>query len=466
MPSTGDTDRDVASQRRPRIAIALLLLAAAAYYSWNAYTFPALSGYDAKRHAEYVAIIVDQGRLPHPLEGWSTFHPPLYHLLASLVVPHLRPIWTPKAMLGMRGISALAMLAAGFVSFRLVMRFGGGLAVACVAAALTLFVPCAQLSATMVGNEGLATGLTALALLALVKLQANPQDLRAAAVAGLMGGLALATKYTGFFVAVACVVPFCRRDLDRRMLRALVLCGVVGAVIAGPVYVRNIKLTGSPIPMTRHLEPMKSAEDKYIIRERKLVDYLWINPASLLRPTLYHVRGQEPSRDNRNPAMTNVWGLAYASMWYDAFGHRLPVMFHRDGIYAGPVLTLLGIVPTAMLVAGFLVGLRELLRRRGRTPDAPLVVMALAGLLSFIVFTLRAPSAVAVKASYLLPLVVPAAVFFARGVGLLQRRAQVAVLLISAAAALAAIVVFANGLVFPFLWLPSPESVLPPELTG
>jgi hypothetical protein len=153
-------------------------------------------------------------------------------------------------------------------------------------------------------------------------------------------------------------------------------------------------------------------------------------------------------------------------MWYDAFGHRLPVMFHRDGIYAGPVLTLLGIVPTAMLVAGFLVGLRELVWRRGRTPDAPLVVMALAGLLSFIVFTMRAPSAVAVKASYLLPLVVPAAVFFARGVGLLRTRAQVAVLLISAAAALAAIIVFANGLVFPFLWLPSPESVVPPELVG
>ena len=104
-----------------------------------------------------------------------------------------------------------------------------------------------------------------------------------------------------------------------------------------------------------------------------------------------------------------------------------------------------------MLIVGFLLALRECFRRRGRTPDAPLVVMSVLGLLTFIAFTARAPSAVAVKASYMLPLVVPAAAFFTRGVGVLSQRMRIAALLISTAAALAAAVVFCNGLVFPRL---------------
>jgi 4-amino-4-deoxy-L-arabinose transferase-like glycosyltransferase len=428
------------------LLVAVLLLAAAAHYLWNISTLYPLIGYDDRGHMQYLATLVDEGRLPHPLEGWSTFHPPLYYLSGSLVSWPGRPVWSP---LGLLALSALALLAAGLVSFRLVLHLGGGLAVAGVATALVLFVPCSQLAATMVGNEALGAGLAALALPALVRLQANPRELRTAAFAGLMAGLALATKYTGLFVAAACMVPFCRGDFDKRTLRALVLCGFVGVLVAGPVYVRNIKLTGSPIPMTRELEPMKGAEESLILRERRLLDYLWINPASLLRPSVQHMKGEPPASRNRNPAMTSVWGLTYASMWYDAHSHRIPGRFHRDGIYAGPLLTLLGIVPTALVVAGFLAALWGLLRRRGNTPDASLVVMAIAGLLTFVTFTWKAPSAAAVKASYLLPLVVPAAVFFARGVGLLSARLRAAGLLVSAVAALAAALVFANGLVFP-----------------
>ncbi|MDX1437924.1 MAG: NADH-quinone oxidoreductase subunit N, partial [Anaerolineales bacterium] len=37
---------------------------------------PPLAGFDAAAHAGYVLTLVDEGRLPHPHEGWSTFHPP------------------------------------------------------------------------------------------------------------------------------------------------------------------------------------------------------------------------------------------------------------------------------------------------------------------------------------------------------------------------------------------------------
>ena len=452
FPST--TPHVDARARHTALIIAALLLLAAALYSWNAYSIRGLVGYDAKRHLEYALTISFEQRLPHPLEGWSTFHPPLYYVLASFAYSALRPYGVEAAVISVRVISIVSMLVAGLASFTVLLRLGASPVVSAVAAALVLFVPCSQLAATAIGNEALGVAFAALALSALVRLQAKPWNLRAAALAGLMSALALATKYTGLFVAAACIIPFCRRDFDRRMLRALVLCAVVGMAVAGPVYVRNIMLTGSPVPMTRELEPMKSAEEKFVIRERRLVDYLWINPASLWRPTLFHVKGQEPSLENRNPAMTNVWGLVYASVWYDAFRHRIPLEYHHDGIYSGRILTFLGSVPTSMALFGFLVGLGEFFRRRGRIPDAPFVLMSALGLVIFIAFTARAPSAVAVKASYMLPLVVPAAVFYVRGVSLLGERSRTAVLAISVVAAIAAGLIFANGVIFPPLAVP------------
>ena len=437
-----------------RLTLGLLLAAAASVYGWNGYTLPPFIGYDAWYHADYIATIAEDGHLPEPLTGWSTFHPPFYYLVAGLVWALAVPDdVTDRAqvallMLGLRAISSLGILLAGAVAFWLVLRRSGNLWVTGAATALVLFVPCTQLAAVMVGNEAWGVGVAALALPALLRLQRNPRDLRAAAVAGLMAGLALATKYTGVFVACACVVPFLRAGIDRRMLHTMVLGGVLGATVAAPVYVRNMVLTGSPVPMTRNLEPMKSEEAKFVIRERRIYDYLWINPESLWRPSIYHVKGAPAARENRNPAMANVWGLAYAGMWYDAFGHRVPALQHADGQYTGPLLTLLGLVPTAVMGLGFVLALCEWIRRRSAAPDAPLVAMSLLGLGAFIAFTWRAPSAAAVKAAYLLPLVVPAALFYARGMLWLRPHLRTAALLVSGAAALAAFYVFANGLGF------------------
>jgi len=194
---------------------------------------------------------------------------------------------------------------------------------------------------------------------------------------------------------------------------------------------------------------VKSVEDANVLRPRVLLDYLWVNPACLVRPSIHHVPGGSLAEPRRNPAMTNVWGLTYASIWYDSQGHRIPLEFHRDGVYAGPLLAFLGVVPTAVMLLGFALSLGELARSRGRSDDAPLVVLWCAGLAAFIAFTGWAQSVVAVKGSYLLPLAVPGAVFFARGVRALGPRLRPWILSIGAAAALAAATVFTHALAFP-----------------
>ena len=438
-----------------RLAFVGLFAVAAAHYVWNAFHVTPLTGYDAGAHAGYIVTLLEQGSLPHPYQGWSTFHPPVYYLLASAVWQGLEPLGPRALLAGVRALGGLGLLAAGAVAVRLMLRAGAGVSVAWVGAALLLFVPVAQMSTAMLGNEALATGIGALALPPLLALQRDPRQWQSAVWAALFAGLALATKYTGIFIAIGCVVPFLRRDFDRAMLRSLGAGLLVGAVVAGPVYVRNLTLTGVANPILRTREPTKSTEEANIIRPRRVTDYLWLDPATLRRPSVHHLKdrppGAESGKPRHNPAMTNIWGLAYASTWYDAFAHRIPKEWHRDGVVTGPLLAVLGIVPTALMWLGFGLALGAAVRTRGRDAFAPLVAVWLVGLGSLVAFSWWAQSVVAVKASYLLPLAVPGALFFARGVAWLGDGIRPVILVLCALAAGAAALVFIDGLFFPSL---------------
>lgn len=433
---------------RGATALALLIAATAAQYAWNAWSVPPLTGYDAPGHAGYALTIVREGRLPHPHEGWSTFHPPLYYLSAAALWRALEPLGPAALSLGLRGLGGLAWLIAGVVAFRALVRLGVGFGSAWVAAALLWFVPCNQLSAVMVGNETLGAALAAFAIPFALRLQADPGDRRAALFAGLLAGGALATKFSGLWVAASCALPFARRSLDGRALRALATYALAAAIVAGPVYARNLAVTGTPLPMTRDLEPMKSSEAALALRPRRLDDYLRFDPEVFLRPSVYHAAGSSGTWAGRNEAMTSVWSLVYAGLWYDAAGHRVPISQQRDGVWWGPLLLALGLVPTALVLGGLALATRDAVRSRGRSADAPLVLMTALGVAAFVGFTWNAPSLAAPKASYLLPLAVPAAVFFGRGATSLRPRARRAALALSLGAALASGAIFTHGLVF------------------
>lgn len=383
------------------------------------------------------------------MEGWATFHPPLYYILGAGLWALLEPLGPRAVVTGLRAIGVLAGLCVGLVTWLLVLRTGGGAVVAWMAAAIALFLPSAQIATVMIGNEAFASGLVALSLLPLLTLQRDPRNVRAAVATALLVGLAFISKYTAAFAVVACVVPFLRRDFDRATGRALTAALLVGGIVVAPVYVRNVATTGTLFPILREHEPTASQEDKNVLRPRKVSDYLWVDPECLLRPSIYHIDGDSTSELRRNFAMTNVWGLTYASTWYDAFAHRIPVPWHRDGVYAGPILAALGVVPTLITLLGFGLAIATSLRSRGRSDDTPFVVIWVVGLAMFIGFTSWAQSVVAVKASYLLPLVAPAGLFFARGIRFVGADLRRIALGLSATAALASAVVFTHGLVFP-----------------
>ena len=444
----------VPSAPRVRWALALLLGLALAQRLWNAWGVPPLTGYDSPGHAGYMLTILQEARLPHPYDGWSTFHPPLYYLLGGATWGLFEPLGPRFLVAAVRTIGSLAGLFAGFVGFRIMLGLGVTPLVAWVSTALLLFVPVSQISATMIGNEALAAGMVALALLPLMRMQADPRDLRTAGWFGLAFGAALWVKYTTALLIFAAATPFATRmrELlrgDRRLLAAGALCLVVASAVAAPVYVRNWIVADTPIPLTRNREPMKSAEAAMVLRERRVGDFFWVPAGAILRPSLYHEPGKIGSYYNRNEAMTSVWGLTYASLWFDPFGHRTRVRDHRDGVWHGPALALLGLAPTLAMLAGFVLRWIDLVRRRGRTPEAPLVLLASAALAGFVAIAISAPSPAALKGSYLLGMGVPAAVFYARAALRLPRWPRRALLTVSCAASGVALLVFTTGVLYP-----------------
>ncbi|MGH0032660.1 MAG: hypothetical protein ACQGVC_22945, partial [Myxococcota bacterium] len=343
----------------------------------------------------------------------------------------------------------VALFGMGAVAVLLARR-RAGVGVATVASALLLLVPCVQMTSAMIRNEALAAGIAAAAFLPILALQRDPTRLRSALLAGALIGLAIATKVNTVFLLAGAAVPFLRLDLDARGWRAGLLLIAVTVAIAAPVTIRNLVLTGDPLPLNRDKPVAAYAEASQVVRERRVTDYLWIDPRALWRPSIHHVPGSPPPPPpRRNETMTNVWALAYASAWWDAFGHRVPARFHADGVAAGRLLVLLGIVPTLLLLSGFAGATREAIRSRGRAPDAPLVASAWAGLVAFVGFTFVSPTIGAPKAIYLLPVAVPATLFFVRGVGALGARARTLGLAASAGAALVAALVFTQMLWFP-----------------
>ncbi|MGH0032559.1 MAG: hypothetical protein ACQGVC_22435, partial [Myxococcota bacterium] len=97
----------------------IVALAIAAQYAWNAWTVTPLTGYDAPGHADYMFTLRAEGRLPHPYQGWSTFHPPVYYVLGAGVWSLLEPLGPRAVVAGIRGIGGVALFGMGAVAFLL-----------------------------------------------------------------------------------------------------------------------------------------------------------------------------------------------------------------------------------------------------------------------------------------------------------------------------------------------------------
>ncbi len=396
-------------ERVPRawaLAAAAVAVAALASRAFNAFAYTPLRGYDAAGHAVSIFALFE-GRLPTP-GSWDGFQPPLYYAAAAAVW-HLLPEAVPVHA-ALRLLSAAAGFGAVAIVWRTLRDFVSETDAAVVSAFL-LGVPVLALASSMVGNESTCALLVTAVLARLVRLPVKAGEgrvLRHAFGTGLLGGLAALSKTTGLG-AVALALPASAlrlRARPRLALASVLVLGLVPTLVAGPFFAPILRAAGgSPVGLVTGAASSRAVQQAMALQppgERHLADYLSF-PSAALRTPVFRGEGLERS----------VPGLLHASTWSDAHAHFL-VPVTPGVLRAESALAIAGLLPLAL--AAF--GAGRLLSRRDVRAGVLLAFAALL-LLAFARVTWLVPTYSAVKASYLLPALLPAGLCVASGLAAL-----------------------------------------------
>lgn len=401
-PVAVDVNRGRASRRwlAASLAVAAAGLATRIH---DIYAFAPLHDFDGPGHGVNV-LALERGELPDP-QGWGGFHPPLYYAIGAAVwriLPERVPVHV-----GLRAISVVAGVVLAIVLWRALRRFVAD-ADAAVTAALVFCSPVFTIASSMLGNEMLGASFVTIALMRLTAIPPQGPLAGHAAATGVWLALGLWTKSSALAAVAAAALGYALAGRGRRSqaFAAAALVVVLPLAAASAHYVRLMRASGGSLlsvvsgaAMAPQVQEEMRAQPP---GERHVGDYVRLPLSAFLAP---HFSAPGLAR--------SVPGLLHASAWADGHGEFLPA--DVPGVLsAASVLSCLGIVPA--LVALF--GLVRLLRRpeRYRAATAPLVFGALL-VAALVRYTWVLPFYSAVKASYLLPAALPAALLLAVGIG-------------------------------------------------
>ncbi|MFP8878986.1 MAG: sulfatase-like hydrolase/transferase [Myxococcota bacterium] len=427
---------------------------------WNAIDGPLMRGWDDFGHVGYVLFLDLYGAVPWADQGWSYFHPPLHYVIGW----GLAQFGSAEVLLrGLSLIGGAASLLIAWLAARVTREVhpdSGSLPWLVFVSVGSL--PVYLYTGTMAGNEmtAAAFGTLGFAIFLTNEARSEPQ-LRWDVAAGLVFGLALLTKASALLTLGAAGLALLfralqaagGRDLARvrhAIRRGVVLAGVAG-VIASPFYLRNVSEFGTPFRMSRGNPQVAALEERQLPGERSWVDLVYI-PAALFsdpHPKAPHM-------------LHSIWGTPYVQMWADPRG-RSEFAFRavKSALWdrARRIGAVMGLLPTLLALFGCGLAAADVLRGRRGSVYVPLFFLSGTTLGAFAWFAFDAPQFSALKASYLLGLTLPYAVFMARSLvaigSALVRRAAMSLVVVIAAVGL---VNDSSGLVLPKL---PPGSSLP-----
>jgi len=445
----------------------------------NAMVVSVLGGYDGFAHFTYIWFLAETWRVPFADVGWEFFQPPLYYAAMAAIWQGFDTL-DPQARLRL-GIVLFAMIglvqaAVAFVIVR--KRFPREYLVQLLAAGLMLLVPVHIYSAAFIGNEGLNAALCAVAMLLLLKTLERP-SLSSSVALGAVLGLAMMTKFTAVVVVAAAMATLGLKGIVQRDVRgsakSIAVISAVMLSLCGWYYARNIAVYGTPFRLSRDQLFLQRVENSQLHGKRNFLEYVLFDPGILYRPQWPRGLGLNSPRPADVPysAMRESipTGL-YANTWFDGFGGFAlpPVTYSEASRRAGQLLLTLGLIPTGVMILGFFVALRTLVRK-GWDDACVANLFALAAMAAVVVHGTRSvPTQATVKATYLMPVSVSFAFLLALGLHHLSRRAPRALRAAAAACAvvgLAGAVVFTRGLVVGDGWFSAGnDAPLPRNLHG
>ena len=386
----------------------------------NIFKIPPGYGFDMVGHMDYLKYLVENGRLPIATDGWKMFEAPLFYLVSylpySLIYERLSANDHIIAMRVIPLLCGVAQVELAYRSLRYVYPTRPDLqALGTVIASL---IPINLYVSQFVGNQPFVALLASLMIFLAIRFLHTRDDAqppyRAAALIGLVLGLALLAKLTAVLLVVPLgvlmIYSMYRRTegIDRSMGRVLVpllIVFAIAGVVSGWYYLRNAVLLGTPIAVGY-------SEDLGIVWRqdpgfRTLAQFTRFGEAPL-----YPVFA----------LFNSFWDSLYCTFWADGLlsGGRYPDLlppWNFTPMYAG---ALLGLLPSALIAAGILIAI---VRPASASRDGALfaVLWLAAHLAGMLYLYLTLPVVSSGKAVYLLNLLPCFGILGAGGFKLLRR---------------------------------------------
>jgi hypothetical protein len=400
--------------RWPRLPRAALLVAILAWVALFLAKFRGLDlavGFDAGNHLDYLLLMRRDGRVPLATDHWATYHPPLFYW-ASAALEEL------AAWLGRTKPDAFALKLVPFLAGLGNVWLAGALArrllpqdrVAWLHATLFAAVlPVNVYMAAYYSNEGLHAFLAGCSLLVGIEilLAEDVSPLRTA-LASLLLGLALLTKFTALLVAAPLLLALGVKILmlHPRPGAALVRGAALLApalLVSGWFYARNLVEFGRPLVGNWDLPG---------------ADRTWWSPPGFHTPQ-YYLRFREVLVRPFFSGFVSFWDGIYSTFWGDGFVAGRAGVRARHSVWNYELMAagyVLGLPATGLLGFGFLrcalAALREREPERRAAFGLLVLVCATVGFALFYL-TLALPFFGQARASYALALTPVLALFFA-----------------------------------------------------
>ena len=351
---------------------------------WNAASYPSGAGYDAASHREYADFLIQHHRLPIRGETPEYYSPPLYYLVAGALTWVGRQIGLGDPhrlgqLLNVPAVVGTVLLVAALARLLWPERRW----LPAIAAGFVALSPVLTRTAAMFNPEPVDLFVSALCLyLAARMLVRRRFDVRSAAALGIALGCGEMVRQFSLWTLAVVVLAFLAalsvRSADRRAIAAsLAVIVAACAVIALPWYVYRAVHYGNAVFDRPH-----SAKALW---ERRPASFyvdpglpaLFVRP---YRPHLVNLAGPETYAD--------LWGDWYGVFHWSHATQPRPSPFRNGWLVFQNVL---GIAPTLLALAGWLVLLARSVRRR----DAPRLLVSLlplAGIAGYLFFTVSYPT--------------------------------------------------------------------------
>lgn len=351
---------------------------------WNAASYPAGAGYDAASHREYADFLIQHHRLPIRGETPEYYSPPLYYAVAGAVTwvgrqlglgdPHkLGQLLNVPAVVGtVLLVAALARLLWPELKW-----------MPPVAAAFVALSPVLTRTASMFNPEPIDLFVSTLCIYLAARMFVRRRfDLRSSALLGLALGCGEMVRqfslWTLAVVGLAFLAALAVQRADRRAIAgSFAVVVAVCAVIALPWYVYRAVHYGNAVFDRPHSsKPLWERRPARFYVDPGLPD-LFERP---YRPHFVNLALPETYSD--------IWGD-----WYGVFAWSNETQAKPSPVRNGWLVfqNVLGIVPTLLAVAGWLVLLVRALRRRD-PPRLLVTLLPLAGIAGYLFFTVSYPT--------------------------------------------------------------------------